>query len=99
MIPTDIADLVVSSVRLLVPLPFLTAVLAFYQGLLIGRKRTAVVRTAMVANLLMLSSVLLIGIHQSLAPGFLLAPAAMTVGLVTEVSWLWWQASHGPPSS
>lgn len=94
MVPPEIAGFVISVGPLLIPLPFLTAAQAFYQGLLIHRRRTADVRTAMGANLLTLSGVLLVGIGQGTMPGFLLAAVAMTMGLLAEVGWLWWQVSH-----
>ncbi|MBI4758472.1 MAG: hypothetical protein HY783_05665 [Chloroflexi bacterium] len=98
-VPAEIAGFVVLAGRLLASLPFLTAAQAFYQGLLIGRKHTAAVRTAMVANLLILSSVLVVGIRWGVVPGFLLAAVAMTMGLLAEVGWLWWQASHDIPDA
>jgi len=91
--PAEIIVPVVLAGRLLVPLPFLAATEAFCQGFLIQRKCTAVVRTAMGINLLVLSSAFIIGTQRGSVPGFLLAPAAMTAGLLAEVGWLWRHAS------
>lgn len=91
--PEDIGSMVVSAGRLLALFPFLTAVQAFYQGLLIRQARTNVVRTATVINLSTLIGVLVIGIHQGGVPGFLLATVAMTIGLLAEICWLGRQAS------
>lgn len=90
--PAHLAASVVLAGRWLAPFPFLTAVQVFYQGLLIGRQRTAQVRTAIGANLLMAGSVLVIGIHQGALPGFLLAVVALTTGLLAETAVLWWSA-------
>ncbi len=92
--PTDLTDFVVPAVRLLAPLPFLTAIRSFYQGLLIGRKQTGQVRTAMAANLLILIGVLVVGVQQSAAPGSLLAASGLAAGLFVEASLLWWKASY-----
>jgi hypothetical protein len=93
-VPAEITGFVVPAVRLLAPLPFLTAVQSLYQGLLICQKRTGEVRTAMGANLLIVIGVLVTGIRQSTMPGSLLAASGMTAGLLTEASLLWWKASH-----
>lgn len=93
-VPAEVTGFVVPVVRLLTPLPFLTAVQSFYQGLLIGQKRTGEVRTAMGANLLILIGVLVAGIRQSTVPGSLLAASGMVAGLLSEASLLWWKASH-----
>ncbi|MCL5999598.1 MAG: hypothetical protein M1546_26565 [Chloroflexi bacterium] len=98
-VPLGLVVSIESAGQLLIPLPFLTATQAFYQGLLIRRQHTVAVCTAMGVNLLVLSSVLAIGIYQGTLPGFLLAPAAMTLGLFAEVGLLWWQASHPPAVS
>jgi len=97
--PEDIAGLVASAGRLLTPFPFLIAAQSFCQGRLISQARTRVVRTAMAVNLLTLMGVLVIGIRQGGAPGFLLAVVAMTMGLGAEVGWLWRQASRAPDAS
>ena len=93
-VPAEVTGFVVPAVRLLAPLPFLTAVQGFCQGLLIGQKRTGAVRTAMGANLLVLIGVLVAGVRQGSVPGSLLAASAMTAGLLAETGLLWWQASH-----
>ncbi len=93
-VPVEIVNSIVLAGRLLVPVPFLTAAQAFYQGLLIHRKQTGEVRTAMGVNLLVLVGVLFIGIRQGTLPGFLLAAVAMSAGLLVEVCWLWWRASR-----
>jgi hypothetical protein len=93
-VPAEITGFIVPAVGLLVSLPFLTAAQGFYQGLLISRKRTGEVRTAMGANLLTLIGVLAAGIQQGTVPGSLLAASAMTAGLLTEASLLWWKASQ-----
>ncbi len=93
-VPAEVTGFVVPAVRLLTPLPFLAAVQSFYQGLLIGQKRTGEVRTAMGANLLILIGVLVAGIRQSTVPGSLLAASGMVAGLLSEASLLWWKASH-----
>jgi len=93
-VPDEIVGFVVPAVGLLALLPFLTAAQSFYQGLLIGRERTGEVRTAMGANLLILTGVLAAGIRQGTMPGSLLAASAMTAGLLTEASLLWWKASQ-----
>jgi hypothetical protein len=97
-VPAEVTGFVIPAVRLLTPVPFLTAVQGFYQGLLIGRKRTGAVRTAMGANLLILTGVLVAGIRQRTVPGSLLGASGMTAGLLTEVSLLWWKASQMDPS-
>jgi hypothetical protein len=97
-VPAEVTSFVVPAVRLLAPLPFLTAVQGFYQGLLIDRKRTGEVRTAMGANLLILIGVLVAGIRESTVPGSLLAASGMTAGLLAEASLLWWKASQMEPA-
>jgi hypothetical protein len=98
-VPVEVTGFVVPAVRLLAPLPFLTAVQGFYQGLLIGQKQTGDVRTAMAAHLLILIGVLVAGVRQSTVPGSLLAASGMTAGLLTEASLLWWKASRRIPQS
>jgi len=46
------------------------------------------------ANLLIVTSVLMVGIQEGTMPGSLLAASAMTTGLLAEVGLLWWKASH-----
>jgi O-antigen/teichoic acid export membrane protein len=91
-VPREVEDLVSLTVRLLTPVPFLTAIQGFFQGLLIGRERTVAVRTAMTANLLLLVGVLAVGIRLSSVPGSLLAAFALTVGLLVEAGLLGWRA-------
>ncbi len=72
--PAGIIASVVLARRLLVPLPFLAATVAFCHGLLIQRKYTAVVRTAIGLHLLVLRSAFMIGTQRGSVPGFVLAP-------------------------
>lgn len=72
-------------------LQYIVAGQSLLQGLLISRGATGDVRLAMVINLVVLNLLLLGGIAAGRLPGAILAPIAMTGGLVAETAVLWWK--------
>lgn len=90
-VPAGVVPLVISALRILTPLPFVVAGQSLLQGLLISRGAGSCLRLAMMANIVVLSLLLLGGIADSRLPGVILAPIAMTGGLLAETIILLWK--------
>ena len=89
--PDGVTAFTIFAARILVPLPLIVAGQSLLQGLLISRGTTGDVRLAMIVNLVVLGLLLLGGIVDGRLPGAILAPIAMTGGLVAETAVLWWK--------
>lgn len=89
--PAEVATLAIFAIRILAPLPLAVAGQSLLQGLLIRRGTTGDVRLGIMANLIVLSLLLLGGLADGRLAGAILAPIAMLGGLLAETAVLWWR--------
>jgi O-antigen/teichoic acid export membrane protein len=80
------------ALQLLCLYPLLLAGQALLRGVFIRGGRTGKVRSAMIANVLTLSAVLVVGVTVLSPTGVLLAAVATLAGGAAELVWLRWRA-------
>ena len=87
--PSEIVPLIISTVHLLIPVPFLVAAQSLLQGLLISQGNTRAVWRAVALDMVALGFILGLGIIWSHLLGAPLAAFAMLGGLAAEIAVLW----------
>lgn len=84
--PSEIVPLIISTVRLLTPVPLLIAAQSLLQGLLISQGNTRAVRSAVAVGIVVLGFILGVGIIWGRLLGAHLAALAMLSGLAAEIA-------------
>lgn len=83
-----VATIATSAILLAVPLPILTFIMSFRQGLLVHRNQTRGITEAVVLSVIALSGVLWIGTQLNTFHGASVAIVAMVAGAAVQVLWL-----------
>jgi hypothetical protein len=83
-----ITAIAVSSILLAIPLPILTFIMSFRQGLLVHRQETRGITEAVILSVITLGTVLWIGTQLNTIDGARCAIIAMVAGATVQVIWL-----------
>jgi Na+-driven multidrug efflux pump len=91
-LPPRLADLGRGALWIAFPLPALSALQSYLQGIIVHGRRTRAVTESVVLLLAAMASVLVLGTAHGRTPGLHVAMLAMVVGNAVQVAWLWWRA-------
>lgn len=75
-----------------IPTPFMRALQSWYGGVLVHTRETRAISEAVVIFLIVAGAVLSVGIASGRVAGVYVAMAAISLGRVTQVLWLWWRS-------
>jgi len=87
-LPPALAALAAEGLWLALPLPLLTAVHSWYQGVLVHARQTRAIPEALALFLATLSLVAIAGVLWSGAPGLFVGLGALTAGAAAQAAWL-----------
>ncbi|GAB4467850.1 MAG: hypothetical protein Kow00124_01310 [Anaerolineae bacterium] len=88
----DLAEMARTAFLLGFPLPALSVLQSWYQGIIVNSRHTRGIPEAVGASLLATLTVLGIGIGWGEAPGLYMAISALTAGFAAQAAWLWYRS-------
>jgi hypothetical protein len=74
------------------PIPGLDAMQSWYRGTIVHSRRTRGISEAIAVFLLTIGAILWIGVAQGQIIGLYVGMAAYSVGMLTQMAWLWWRS-------
>ncbi len=88
----DLAEMARTAFLLGFPLPALSALQSWYQGIIVNSRHTRGIPEAVAVSLLATLAVLGVGIGWGKAPGLYVAISALTAGFAAQTGWLWYRS-------
>jgi len=91
-LPPRLATLARRGLWLMVPVPGLTALQSWYQGIIVHSRRTRAITEAVATYLLTSSAILWAGATLGNVTGLYLGLAAIAMGRLAQTAWLWYRS-------
>ncbi len=91
-LPLNLADLARASVWLALPMPALSVLQSWYQGIILNSRRTRVISEAVILSLAVIVALLGTGVVHGGVTGLYVGVGALTAGELLRTFWLWWRS-------
>ncbi len=88
----ELAQMAVHALWFTLPLPAISVLVSWFQGVLLNARRTRAVTEAVVVGLLVISVALSVGVVWGEVTGLYVGWIAFSLGMTVQVSWLWWRS-------
>lgn len=88
-LPPSLASMARQAIWLALPLPAVSVLQSWYQGVILNSKRTRGITEAIVIFLAVMGLLLGLGVLWSRLPGLYIGLGAMTIGMSIQAAWLW----------
>ncbi|MEJ2551345.1 MAG: hypothetical protein P8Z41_01770 [Anaerolineales bacterium] len=88
----DLARMAANALWFTLPLPAISVLVSWFQGVLLNARRTHAVTESVIFGLIVISSVLVSGVVWGQAVGLYVGWLAFSLGMTAQVTWLWWRS-------
>ncbi len=88
----ELADMAVTALWFTLPLPAISVLISWFQGVLLNARRTRAVTESVLVGLILISIVLVSGVIWGQVVGLYVGWLAFSLGMTGQVIWLWWRS-------
>jgi hypothetical protein len=74
------------------PLPAISVLISWFQGVLLNARRTRSVTEAVIVGLIVISLILTAGVLWGEVVGLYIGWVAFSLGMIAQVTWLYWRS-------